>query len=256
MSISEELAQKTYRELTMGNQPKQESRVWQDPEGYRYLFPWSNSVLLRFFVRKFTDSLPKSEYRRKSQMDDASRSVVRNIEEGFMRAITKEYLSFLSYSQASLGEVNGDVRELTEDKFLKSVPGSSLAKLGIDLKDFNYALRKPRQLKDKNGPLKDVKGELKEGNNVLYDPLKSSKDVKGELEEGAHPFAYKDITELYPPLKKIRAESLNYEIFTELVNKTNSLFRSLVVSLESKLAREQKYYQIEQARLNQRAKGD
>ncbi|PIZ43384.1 hypothetical protein COY33_01565, partial [candidate division WWE3 bacterium CG_4_10_14_0_2_um_filter_42_7] len=83
-----------------------------------------------------------------------------------------------------------------------------------------------------------------------------SKDVKGELEEGAHPFAYKDITELYPPLKKIRAESLTYEIFTELVNKTNSLFRSLVVSLESKLAREQKYYQIEQARLNQRAKGD
>ena len=82
-SISQQLVEKTLRELEETKNPQNNSRAWKDPEGYKYLVPWSNAVLLRFFVRKFTESLPKSEYRRKSQIDDAARSVVRNIEEGF-----------------------------------------------------------------------------------------------------------------------------------------------------------------------------
>ena len=76
--IVQRMIEKTVEELS--GQPKekrQDSRNWKDPEGYRYLFPWSNAVLLRYFIRKFTDSLPKKEFRRKTQFDDAGSSVVR-----------------------------------------------------------------------------------------------------------------------------------------------------------------------------------
>lgn len=253
-----EMVEKTYAELGLDKSgkllpfplrktPKLESRNWQDPEGYRYLFPWSNGVFLRFLIRKYTESLPKSEFRRKTQLDDAIRSFVRNIEEGFKRSTTKEYLEFLGFSQGSLEEVKGDIRELAEDRFLKSVPGSSLEKLGINLQDFNLALRRPRQR---------LAGKLREGlEDNLKDKLKEN--VRGKLEDRLEEqFAYHDITELYPPLKKIKAEDLTYEVFMELINKSDYLLRKLVASLEEKLAKEQKYYQVEQVKLNRKSIGD
>ncbi len=175
-TISQQLIEKTLKEFRdaemAAKKPQQDSRVWTDPEGYKYLVQWSNAVLLRFFIRKFTESLPKSEFKRKAQVypsytglsrlagskqfrgvytrtlssvsgiDDAARSVVRNIEEGYKRAKTREYIEFIGFSQGSLEEVKGDVRELTEDRFLKSVPGSSLAGIGMSLGDFNQSLRK------------------------------------------------------------------------------------------------------------------
>ena len=92
-----EAIDKTMRELSENKNPVQRSRVWTNPEGYKYLVSWSNSVLLRFFTRLFTVFLPKSEYRRKAQLDDAARSVVRNQEEGFKRSTTKEYFNFLGF---------------------------------------------------------------------------------------------------------------------------------------------------------------
>lgn len=276
----------TMRELS--NPPKstlQSTRNWVDPEGYRFLFPWSNAVLLRCFIREFTETLPKSEYRRKAQVDDAIRSVVRNIEEGFKRTTTGEYLQFLGYSQGSLEEVKGDVRESTEDGFLKSVPGSSLAKLGINLRDLNLALREPNKLKDVRGRLEDSKGEKNPPSHppsLLYHPLPSPNqplnpgelgDVKGELKETRenltyhplsppnHPltptasrFAYHPLTTLYPPLALIKSTDLTYEIFLELINKTDFLLRQLVVSLETKLNQDHKGYQIDKIRLRQKTK--
>lgn len=225
MDIADELIAKTFTELKQGVKPVQKSRVWKDPEGYRYLFPWSNLVLLRFLVRLLTGNLPKSEFRRKAQIDDAARSSVRNIEEGFKRPTTKEYLEFLGFSQGSLEEVKGDIRELAEDKFLKSQSGSSLSKLGIDLRKFNLCLREDK--------LKEVRGNLEEG--------------KGKDEKI---FVYHPLTILYPPLRSLKPDDLSYEIFIELINKTDFLLRKLVESLELKLASEKKYYQVEQVRLN------
>lgn len=202
------------------------SRVWENPTGYRYLISWSNAVLLRYFVRIFTSNLPKSEYRRKAQLDDAARSVVRNIEEGFKRATTSEYLDFLGYSQGSLEEVKGDVRELTEDGFLKSKRGSSLAGIGIDLGEFHAALQ-------------SNKG--KGGYRILKDDKEKSWD-------------YTPINVLYLPLKSVRAEDLTHEIFMELINKTDWNLRKLVNSLERKLSGEQKFYKVEQARLREKFK--
>ena len=246
--IIQEMIEKTLQELS--EQPKeqrQNSRNWQDPEGYRYLFPWSNAVLLRYLIRKFTDSLPKSEYRRKSQLDDAARSTVRNIEEGFKRPTTMEYLNFIGYSQASLEEVKGDIRELIEDGFLKSRPDSSLIGIRINLRDFRDSLLTSKSpLSSFNHPLISSKGSLE-----VY-PEQGRRETRGKLKD----FSYHPLTVLYPPLNSIRPEDLTYEIFMELINKTDYLLRQLVISLERKLANDQKGYQIEQVRLNRKAKGD
>jgi len=256
-TISQQLAEKTMKELSSSNlfyNPlKSTSRSWTDPEGYKYLVPWSNAVLLRFFVRRFTESLPKSEYRRKSQVDDAARSVVRNIEEGFKRTTTGEYLQFVGYSQGSLEEVKGDIRELAEDKFLSSKPGSSLMGIGINLGDFNKGLRENKgNLKDSKGPLPSFKSPLNSSNPPLpsYNsplnsfkpplpssnaPLISSNSPLNSSNPPLRDFTYRPLTVLYPPLSNFKVSDLTYEIFIELINKTDWLLRQLVQSLERKL---------------------
>ena len=244
-------------ELAQADRPKQSSRSWQNPEGYRFLVPWSNAVLLRFFIRMYTGVLPKSEYRRKAQVDDASRSVVRNIEEGYKRATTGEYVRFISFSQGSLEEVKGDVREMTEDGFMKSKPGSSLLGIGIDLGDFNRSLRK-RKLGDSKGNYRNLKDPLTSSNSPLTSfnsPIMSSKSpitspnfssnsplnsFNSPLTSPKSPapfrdFSYQPITSLYPPLSQVTASHLTYEIFLELINKTDWLLRKLVMSLETKM---------------------
>lgn len=232
--VIQELIAQTMKELSEPKNPIQKSRAWKDPEGYRYLVSWSNSVLLRYLIRLLTSSLPKSEYRRKAQLDDAARSVVRNQEEGFKRSTTKEYFDFLGFSQGSLEEVKGDVRELTEDEFLKSNPGSNLASIGINLKAFHEALI-PK------GKIKDIKGNLEEGNKGSLHPSTTNYD-----------FSYQPLNILYLPLKNIRVEDLSYEVFLELINKTDYNLRLLVESLEKKLSQDKKGYQIEKARIEEK----
>ena len=195
-TISEQLSEKTLKELAEAEKPKAQSRSWKDPIGYRFLTPWSNAVLLRILIRTLTSSFPKSEYRRKSQMDDAIRSVVRNIEEGFKRSNTKDYLNFLGYSQGSLEEVKGDVRECLEDGLLRSRPKSTASDLGIELKTWNEWCQNPLH-----------------SSKFPYFPLRGFKGI----------------------LKDIKGNDFTYEIFIELINKTDWLLRRLVLSLERKL---------------------
>ncbi len=192
-SISQQLVEKTMKELQATQKPQQNSRIWQDPDGYQRLGAWQNAALLRVLIRVFTKGcLPKSEYRLKAQLDDAARSVKRNIEEGWKRPTTKEYLTFLGYSQASLEEVKGDIRDAKTDGFLPSRPLTTLKDtLKIDLRV--------------------IKGT----------------DVKGEPTEPNHPY--------FLPLSTLNPFTLTYEVFIELINKTDWLLRKLVESLENKL---------------------
>ena len=185
--------------------PLSHTREWEHPEGYRYLAPWTNAVFLRILVRRFTQGLPRNEYRLKAQLDDAARSVVANIEEGYKRPTTKEYLVFLGYSQASLEEVKGDIRRACQDGFLNTKSGSSLAGIGIDLKE--------------------VKGILGENKGILGET-----DSKGILKE--------PLNIPYNPLISLKARDLTLEIFMELINKTDYLLRRLVGSLEKKMNEE------------------
>ncbi|MBI4079193.1 MAG: four helix bundle protein [Candidatus Levybacteria bacterium] len=207
-TIVNELVAKTLKELNAPAQPLQRSRIWKDPKGYQYLAVWQNAAFLRVLIRKFTLTLPLWEKRLKAQMDDCARSQKRNIEEGWKRPTTSEYLQFVGYSQASLEELKGDVRDCKTDGFLRVKEGSSLKDIGIDLHVFK-------------GPLKG--------------------QAKGEPTEPGHPY--------YKPLSTLNPHTLTYEMFMELINKTDYLLRALVQSLEQKLAQNQKAYQLEQARI-------
>ena len=195
--------------------PYQSTRQWTHPEGYKYLAPWTNAVLLRFLIRKFTETLPRPEHRTKTQLDDAARSVVSNIEEGYKRPSTKEYLSFLGFSQGSLEEIKGLLKQVYQDRFLQSRPGSSLADLGIDLKEVK-------------GLLKDSKGEIPL--EVLYPPLASLNSPLTSLKS--------PLSSSKSPLTSSNDFAVTLEMFMELVNKTDYLLRTLVKSLENKMAEE------------------
>lgn len=219
--IVEELIKKTYEELAQANKPQERSRMSQTANGYIHLIAWSNASLLRILIKKFTSTLPNIERRLKMQLDDAARSVIANIEEGYRRPTTMEYLTFLGYSQASLVEVKGDIQRCRQDNVLKTISNSNLLALGIRLDDWHNAL--------KQSICADIKGvyrNLKENNSLITS------------------FIF-----LYNPVDNLQARSLTYEIFIELINKTDWNLRKLVSSLEEKLTREQKYYQIEKARV-------
>lgn len=189
----QDLIAKTEAELARVERLPATSRDWTSSRGYRFLVQWSNCVLLRILVRKFTVTLPKSEHRTKTQLDDSARSTVSNIEEGYKRDNTAAYIKFISYTQGSLEEVYGLVNQCLQDGFLKSMPGSSLTDLGIDLKEWNEWAKNPL-----NSPrLKEFKGK-------------------------------------YRKLEEITGRDLTYEIFIELINKTEFLLKKLVVSLELK----------------------
>ena len=228
--------------------PLSHTREWKHPEGYRYLAPWTNAVFLRILVRKFTQGLARNEYRLKAQLDDAARSVVANIEEGYKRPTTKEYLTFLGYSQASLEEVKGDIRRACQDGFLKTKSGSSLAGIGIDLKKVREILR------DSKGILRELKGEnkgenLRESSNVPhhpspspnapYSPLKSPNVPYNPLTSSNIPCLPLSSPNVpYNPLTSLKAFDLTLEVFIELINKTDFLMRQLVKSLEKKMNEE------------------
>lgn len=194
--VIQDLIDKTYKELQDSKKPIQKSRVSQTSNGYIFLVAWSNASLLRVLVRKYTSGLPKSEYRLVNQLNDAARSVVANIEEGFARPTTAEYLTFLGYSQASLVEVKGDIQRCLQDGFIKSLKGMGLEKLGISLGDWHEALKA----------------------SVISEP-EEVRGNYGSLEDFINHF---------------QTSGLVYEIFIELINKTDWNLRKLVESLERK----------------------
>lgn len=209
--ITKDLIAKTMAELSAPEKPQQTSRIWQDPNGYQYLAVWQNAALLRVLIRKFTLTLPLWEKRLKAQLDDAARSQKRNIEEGWKRSTTSEYLNFLGFAQGSLEEVKGDIRDAKTDAFLRSKPLSTLKDIGIDLTVFK-------------GPSKGM--------------------ARGEPTEPGHPY--------FQPLNTLNPKSLTYEIFIELINKTDYLLRVLVQSLEKKLREDKMGYRLDQERIKEK----
>lgn len=226
--IVSELVEKTYKELAQPEKPGSRSRVWRSTNGYIFLVPWANAALLRVLVRKFTARLPLAERRLKAQLDDAARSIIANIEEGYARPTTSQYVDFLGYSQASLKEVKGDVQRSLQDGWLRSKPGSSLASLGINLKDWHEALKR----------------------TVVSAPVEERGNHRslGESREGHFTF-------LYPPVDNLMVKDLTYETMIELCNKTDWHLRRLVESLEQKMSDDRKFYQVEQARIKAKARG-
>jgi four helix bundle protein len=220
---------KTMQELGQSTKPKERSRISKTSNGYIFLIAWANASLLRVLVTKFTDSLPKSLYRLKSQLDDACRSVVANIEEGYARQTTSEYINFLGYSRASLIEVKGDVQRSLQDGILDTAVGSSLLDLNINLADWHEAL-------------KLVAVSRSSESRGIYRNLR---ELRGQprVERPLNSFKF-----LYSPVDELKVQDLTYEMFIELINKTDWNIRKLIESLEKKLNSDQKFYQVEKMR--------
>lgn len=210
------------------------TRNWSHPEGYKYLAPWTNAVLLRFLMRKFTETLPASEYRMKNQTNDACRSVVANIEEGFKRPDRKSYLEYLGFSQGSLEEVKGDIRRLHQDTFLLSKPSSSLKDIKVDLKEFKGLVEDDKG----NTPLEVLYPPLQ----ILYSPLSvfSSHPSSNQCLHSFNSSSKSSPSSSFNNSSNsfFVKENLTFEMLMELVNKTDYLLRQLVASLEQGMAKE------------------
>ena len=89
----------------------------KNPVGYRSLLTWKQSgdiyCLAKDFTRTYLDRMRDS--RLIAHINDSARSVQRNIEEGYKRCSTKEYIQFLGFSRASLEELKGDFEELKRE---------------------------------------------------------------------------------------------------------------------------------------------
>jgi len=89
----------------------------KNPVGYKQLLTWQQSGEILRLVKEFAARhLSKYDDRRLvNHLVDSARSVQRNIEEGYKRATTKEYVEFLGFSRGSLEELKGDFEELKRE---------------------------------------------------------------------------------------------------------------------------------------------
>ncbi|MBU0570318.1 hypothetical protein KKB40_06125, partial [Patescibacteria group bacterium] len=124
------------------------------------------------------------------------------------------------------------------DGFLKSTPGSSLTDIKVNLKKWHEALKK--SVISSKPPATSSKSK---GN---YRKLKEFKSPQVPINS----FKF-----LYDPVDNLDPSNLTYEIFIELVNKTDWHLRRLVESLEKKLNDEKMFYKVEKARIKDKARG-
>ncbi len=177
-------------------------RQSQSPRGYKASALWQTASLLYDLVRLYTPRLPRNEHRLKAQIDDAGRSMVANIEEGYARPTTLEYLEFLGFAYASWAEVDGDLERMQTLGYLKSKPGSNLGELNIPTPAREYP----------------------------YPPLASRKNPGkyGSLREKLREYTGREVG----------TEGLTYEVFKELSNKNGYLFRQTANGLRNKIIKD------------------
>lgn len=89
----------------------------KNPVGYKQLMTWRQAgqiiMLVKELVKKYLSKY--DDKRLVNHLVDSARSVQRNIEEGYKRATTKEYVQFLGFSRGLLEELKGDFEELKRE---------------------------------------------------------------------------------------------------------------------------------------------
>ena len=165
--IADELAEKTLRELgiTIGSDGKlreikntspvlsrkppvhsiktpfripaieKTTRQAASTQGYKASGYWQTASLLRDLIQLYLTEIPPHQFRRKTQLEDAARSMVSTFEEGWARPTTKELLDYIGFSQGSLTEVRGDIERLLTDGYL---PDKGLLRIPTPSREFPY----------------------------------------------------------------------------------------------------------------------
>lgn len=80
---------------------------YKNPLAYKELRTWQQANEILELTDEFIKTLPSKEPAR-GHMDRSARSTVRNIEEGFRRTTTAEYINFLGFSAGSNEELLAD----------------------------------------------------------------------------------------------------------------------------------------------------
>ncbi len=90
----------------------------RNPLGYKELLTYQQAGMILEKTKEIVSLFPKFHpktrqalYRLINHMIDSARSIQRNIEEGFKRASTQEYIRFLGFSIGSLAELRGDYQD-------------------------------------------------------------------------------------------------------------------------------------------------
>ncbi|MEX0587340.1 MAG: four helix bundle protein [Patescibacteria group bacterium] len=202
--VAKELAEKTYRELLESpktsylspNSPASKTER-ESPKGksYRFSAVYRNSVVLRLLVKKYTDTLDP-----------------------------RKFLRFISQVDAAASSVVANVREGYKRPTTKECLdfyGYAHASLE-EVRGFVEDARDDEILASKPGSnLKDLRIELKpipyhqplESPKIPYDPLGDLKEV----------------------IRDVKREDLTWEIFLELLNKTDYLMKRAVEGLQAKM---------------------
>lgn len=111
----------------------------RNPLGFKNLLTWRQSNEIYQRVKILASKLPQKHpitnqftNRLTDHLIDSARSVKRNIEEGFKRATTSEYIKFLGFSRGSLEELHGDLVDLEDDiqRDSKEFEGISKGEIG------------------------------------------------------------------------------------------------------------------------------
>lgn len=229
-SAAQELVEQTLKELGMGkyerlrenkkppvNSPKLPFRIpviertirqAQSLQGYKASAHWQTASLLRDLVELYLEVIPSHQFRRKTQLEDAARSMVATIEEGWARPSTKEYLDYLGFAQASLTEVRGDIERLHTDGYLRT-----------------------REVKGNYGNLREIKI-----------PTPSLKFPYPPVNSRLNPVGYGKLRERLREYtgRNIEGKDLTYEVFVEFINKTDYLMKRTVFGLQEKLIKSEK----------------
>ena len=94
----------------------------RNPLGFKNLLTWQQAEEIYNRIKLLASKLPKIHpktnqftNRLTDHLIDSARSLKRNIEEGFKRATTSEYIKFLGFSRGSLEELHGDLVDLEKD---------------------------------------------------------------------------------------------------------------------------------------------
>lgn len=197
-------------------------RQAKSTQGYKASASWQTASLLRDLGLLLSRSLPPKEFKRKSQFEGALRSTVANIEEGWARPKTKEFLDFLGFSQGSLAEARGDIERLHTDGLLPSETGISGNK------------------REATGSALERAGIPTPSRNFPYPPVNSRRFPAkyGKLRERLREYTRKEI----------KPQDLTYEALIELANKTDYLFKRQVEGLRRKMEKDEEAEKLKIAR--------
>jgi len=87
-------------------------------KGHKNMIVWQSIDQLDIIIQKLLKRVPVSEYKMRTQIDNASDSVGANFVEGYYSGFLPEYIKFLTYSRRSLGELQERVRRVLRKGYI------------------------------------------------------------------------------------------------------------------------------------------